>query len=113
MFPDKTSSERARFAFYEALRKTTDPRLAEAKDKIEVCLNRKLMTITLRHRVANPFFQTMEKVLGEGLAKGQAQAPPESEQDALQASLAKFDSLREKGETPVARPRNPYFSREE
>ena len=114
-FPTAKDAERAKFAFYDATRRSADPRLQEAREAIELSLDRRAFTITLRPRALNPFYETMENTLDKGLPVGQPSttvAPAEDIEDAVQASLARFEKLRKEGEAGE-RPRNPYFDRQE
>lgn len=114
-FPTAKDAERAKFAFYDATRRATDPRLQEAREAIEISFDRKAFTVTLRPRASNPFYKTMENTLDKGLPAGQPSttvAPAGDIENAVQASLARFEKLRKEGEAGE-RPKNPYFNREE
>ena len=111
-FPDARAAERAKFAFYDALRGADDPRLAEAKAAIEVSLDRKAFTVTLRPRSENPFYKTFDAVLDATLPADPLPDTPADLDARMAESLARFEALRgESDGEGMARVGNKYFER--
>lgn len=114
-FPDARAAERAKFAFYDALRGSDDPRLAEAKAAIEVSLDRKAFTVTLRPRSENPFYKALGEALDAALPADPLPDTPADLDAKMAESLARFESLRgeSSADSPAPRPGNKYFNRED
>jgi hypothetical protein len=116
VFPDKTTMHRARFAFYDAVRKTKDEKLLEAKEGVEVSVNSKDKTLTLRRKSSNPFHNLFDNQLEDVIENG-SKSPLISLTETPEAvpEISVEDSLRrfmEKVEGD-SRPNTPYFKRED
>lgn len=108
-YTDKGVMQRARFALYDALRKTDDQRLLKAKEDIEVRADSRNITLTIQRRELNPFYGEFEKSL-EVVAGEVEMAIPDPEE-----SLKRFQEKMCKEEKEVGSPRkgNKYFNRKE
>jgi hypothetical protein len=105
-FLSQGDRERAKFAIYDACRKSTDPELAKAKELVEVRKGKNDLTMTMSLKSKNPYHKDLEGQLNSLLGGMEPAGMTE-----IERSLKKLqDSI--KGEK-VERPGNKYFDRGE
>ena len=117
-FTNPADMHRARFALYDACRKTDNSELLAAKEQIEISVNKKTLTLTMRRRDENPFHGMLEEQLDQALGQeaplgmvGQMDPARDAEE-----SLRRFQEKICQEEKGIAeqekRPATPYFRRD-